>query len=680
MNFIDRFRIKRNPNIIDSFNESKLTEDVIEYAIALGYQFNPSMTEKLISSQSYQKAFKNEKEVFEYMKQSVIGSDESTKRDFYNLYSLYNEKENIYNFCKTIKEDDELSEAFVYELEKWFSVLPHDSKCETVIQVIDGKDKLIDKLLEQHFDALKSNVDFDFRKFSKYLTSIRTPKELHEQNISDSRLSTEFINNANPENFIELFEQFDLEDFNENDSSIVNAILSHVDRFIPYLDRLDESCKVKRTTGLINKVIENRVLEYLKENNISYNKNIPKFTLWNDEYVLQSITQNPLSMQEISEVRKFHLKDYEREVEEIAKKISEEQIKFEGIIPECYLLKNIFESIVGVNPELLQQAENTRRLVGYTVGMTDKEAIEYYKKIGAPFNKNTVINSNILCVVECLKNDRDTLSDSYTEYTNEEYKTIYEQIKDDIIPEEVLKNKFLAQNPYFVSDLIKSDVDLSKFDFQEIKHYEEFYLELRVIAMQRGMTLPQPKNYNGVKFTEEGRVYIELDNLDSIKKGLEYLKENGIEQDLLIKFPQNKNKEFVISDNIDFFERLAEENININFKYDTGVNEISLKQVIDNEHFMQYVAEDIKSKNFSPLEQLIAVYDITKAFKPYKEDESVYNSSASRGLYEYLGNEYMVCAGYADLVSNLGHRLGAPYSKVSLEVENTVSKENTRSC
>ena len=250
---------------------------------------------------------------------------------------------------------------------------------------------------------------------------------MYEQNIIDPKLTIAFIEDANPQNFMELFEQFDFDDFFKNKSLILSAIDEHIEQFVPYLDRLDESYKTKMDKSLVTEDIKNKVLGYLKENNISFNKNIPKFVLDNEEYVLQSITQNPVSLQAISEIREFPLEKHEREAEEIAKKISEDQIKFEGILPKAYLLnQQVFESIVAVNPELLQQAKNTLYIDNFIKGMTDEEAFEYYKKLGVPFNKDTVIATNILSVVECLRNDRDTLSHTYREYTNEEYKKIYE--------------------------------------------------------------------------------------------------------------------------------------------------------------------------------------------------------------------------------------------------------------
>lgn len=379
--------------------------------------------------------------------------------------------------------------------------------------------------------------------------------------------------------------------------------------------------------------------------------------------------QSPIILQSIGRLDNFSLENYDKEANEIAKKISEEQIKFDGIIPFEYLYnKNIFESIVAINPELLQEKENRLYLDKMTRGMTDEEAIEYYQKIGVPFNRETVVPNNMLSVLECLKHDHLTLAYTQKLYTKEEYKQIYDQMKENIKLEEVLENEFLTQNPYFVNDLIKSGLDLSEIDLQKTKYYEEFYLNLKATAIKSGVSIPEPKNYKDIiKFNEDGEIYIELDSVESVTKALEYIKDNELNQDLIIFMDKNNYQELIISDNIDFFEKLHENNANINFKYKYDDKAFTLESVIDSEHFMQYAADNIKSKNFSPLEQLVAIYDIAKAFKPYKEDDSVHNSAKSRALYQYLESEYMVCAGYADLVVNLSHRLGINCSKIHLD-------------
>lgn len=369
----------------------------------------------------------------------------------------------------------------------------------------------------------------------------------------------------------------------------------------------------------------------------------------------------------MGELENFDLEKYEEEAKKIAQKIADEQIKFEGIVSQEYLRnKNIFESIVAVNPELLKEEKNRDYLHLMTAGMTDQEIIEYYQKIGVPFNRDTVISNNLLSVVECLKNDHMTLSNTQKLYKKKEYKQIYDQIKGELKPEEILESEFLTQNPYFVNDLIKSGVDLSKVDLSKTKYYDEYYLALKTTAIKYGVSIPEPKNYNDIiKFSEDNQIFVELDSLENVNRGLKYIKEEKIDQELTIQLRQENFDEFVISDNIEYFEKLAKNNVNINFKYDTGDRVFSLKEILDNEHFLQQATEDIKNKNFSPLEQLIAVYDIAKVFKPYKGNNEL-GSAVSRSLYEYLGNEYMVCSGYSDLVANLGHRLNLNVSKFGL--------------
>lgn len=150
------------------------------------------------------------------------------------------------------------------------------------------------------------------------------------------------------------------------------------------------------------------------------------------------------------------------------------------------------------------------------------------------------------------------------------------------------------------------------------------------------------------------------------------MQQNEIEQELNVEIKHNSNSEFLIADNIAYFEELAKNGININFRYQNAEKNFPLQEILRMEQFMQSVADDIKSKNFSPLEQLIAVYDISKVFKPYEKDvkaDDKRNFATSRALYEYLDNEYMVCAGYTDLISNLAHRLNLPCSEVYLQTK-----------
>ena len=66
--------------------------------------------------------------------------------------------------------------------------------------------------------------------------------------------------------------------------------------------------------------------------------------------------------------------------------------------------------------------------------------------------------------------------------------------------------------------------------------------------------------------------------------------------------------------------------------------------------------EPIKNSNLSPLEKFIAIYNVVKNFKPYKESPD--QLEESRYLRYILNNEYMVCVGYAKLLKILCEKVG----------------------
>lgn len=678
MNFIDNVRIKRTPNIIDSFSERKINNQVVTYALNCGYEFNSDTLDRFISYSSYREKFRDEKEVFEKLKQQII-SGKITLREFETLYDSIRssgKKESV----TLIKNDEILSKFVIENLEIYMQ--GQDINLGDIIQIVDGREELVDTVLENNFELLSN--DYRFREFAEFIVRIKTPEELENMQIRNSYIDEAFIKSGNQKNVMQLFEMFDKKDFVKYNYLIKEAVGSNIGQFIPYLDRMDEIYKVQTGINFITKEIEDITLNHLKRNNILYDENMPNFVLQDNEYIVKCLTMDPTNISKMPDSLQFVFDKYTEEARKIADKIKDEKIKFEGRIPSTYLLqRDIFEGIVYVNPELLTLEENRNSLCYLTEGMQDDEVVDYYKSLGVPFNRDTVVASNFLSVLECLKNDYMTLSDTKREYTEEEYKKIYEELNGKVRLEEVLQSRFLTQNPYFVAELLKSGLDLTNVDFKETRHYEKFYLQLKSIAIKNGVTLPEPKKYEDIiKFTKEDNAYICLDSTESVKKGLEYIKKYGLNQDLLVMLNQQKFDELVICDNIEFFEELAKNNININFKYNTGNRKISLQEVLLDEHFLQTAVEDIKSKGFSPLEQLVAVYDIAKVFKEYrKEEESSGYLSESRSLYEYLNNEYMVCAGYADLIANLGHRLGAKYSKISLDIQSSITgKKVDRTC
>ena len=172
---------------------------------------------------------------------------------------------------------------------------------------------------------------------------------------------------------------------------------------------------------------------------------------------------------------------------------------------------------------------------------------------------------------------------------------------------------------------------------------------------------------SGMSFPDK---MIEIDEYDqeSVKTGLEFIEKNKNEniQIVMEQYGDYENKghdEFIIHDHLDFFEEMAKsENAeNIKFRYSSGSSEFSLEKIIEDEKFLQTITNEIKEKQFSPLERMIAVYDIAQSIKPYVNKGK---ADDSRTLHEYLNNNYMVCVGYANFIANIGHILGEHYSEI----------------
>ena len=87
-------------------------------------------------------------------------------------------------------------------------------------------------------------------------------------------------------------------------------------------------------------------------------------------------------------------------------------------------------------------------------------------------------------------------------------------------------------------------------------------------------------------------------------------------------------------------------------------HDISLDLAIRKELKIREMLEPVESMKdeLSPLEIYIKLYQITKEFKPYKEVDIEDDLFKSRSLSKLLFNEYIVCAGYTNLLQELCKR------------------------
>lgn len=137
------------------------------------------------------------------------------------------------------------------------------------------------------------------------------------------------------------------------------------------------------------------------------------------------------------------------------------------------------------------------------------------------------------------------------------------------------------------------------------------------------------------------------DELEDAYNIISKLRGNGQENEVVILIENRRN--FIKSKvyKSDF------KNIKIN-----GIDYITykLEDLKEEEKMLNLMVQDIKNSNFSPLEKYIAVYNIVKKFKEYKENKD--DKNASRKINLLLNNEYMVCVGYAKLLEELLYRVG----------------------
>lgn len=146
--------------------------------------------------------------------------------------------------------------------------------------------------------------------------------------------------------------------------------------------------------------------------------------------------------------------------------------------------------------------------------------------------------------------------------------------------------------------------------------------------------------------------------LEDLENAIKIIKENNLKN---VTFVPIVMKEKYFSDKLEVLKELNDNGVEINFQYIESEAKISLQEVIEDEEFLENIVKEIKDKDFSPLEKLIAVYDIVKGFKPYHlgiDERGQEKYSSSRGLYEILKNKDIVCVGYANLMENLCYRLG----------------------
>lgn len=92
------------------------------------------------------------------------------------------------------------------------------------------------------------------------------------------------------------------------------------------------------------------------------------------------------------------------------------------------------------------------------------------------------------------------------------------------------------------------------------------------------------------------------------------------------------------------------------------------------ERILNILIDPIKNSNLSPLEKYIAVYNIVKQFKEYKENEL--SPEQARILKKIINNECIVCGGFSILLQVMLQKINIPCDIIHVGIEDNTDKNN----
>ena len=294
---------------------------------------------------------------------------------------------------------------------------------------------------------------------------------------------------------------------------------------------------------------------------------------------------------------------------------------------------------------------------------------------------------------------------TFYEQNKEKFKE-YARKKLDISIEEAKKSifPFIGINDYLIDDSL-IDFLISSEDLREISisFYKTVGQELTEEQINKLKSAHLEVNYNNKsistkyvvgKYTiselnKKEEIILTVDLTDEEINNFNYINDNTIIT--IVESDYTKDEKTYFEKLIKIFKALSTHNRNYNIKINVKNREL-LKQsnllilhkninlLINNDHYNyskeEYLKEEdileklvkpIKESNLSPYEKYLAVYNIVKQFKPYKENEE--DKNQSRDIRYILNNEYMVCVGYAKLLKTLLDKVGIPSIRISVGVD-----------
>lgn len=202
---------------------------------------------------------------------------------------------------------------------------------------------------------------------------------------------------------------------------------------------------------------------------------------------------------------------------------------------------------------------------------------------------------------------------------------------------------------------------LSYYNLNDLENNKIFYIKYDI-------DLNQIDNFKYIK--DSSLIEFTYRPTSSVIDELEYYKKIAE----IFKILEKHNRTYNINihvENRELFNqsKVLEYTNNINLIIRTDLNNYTKEEYVEEERKLDSLIENIKNSNLSSYEKYLSVYNIVKQFKEYKENKT--NPYAAREIKEILKNEYMVCVGYAKLLTILLDKVNIPCISISASVEDS---------
>ena len=199
--------------------------------------------------------------------------------------------------------------------------------------------------------------------------------------------------------------------------------------------------------------------------------------------------------------------------------------------------------------------------------------------------------------------------------------------------------------------MLITNYDLIRANFKET--YQDLFLDTPEIQQARKYLKQHiDKNNDYYKELFDSCEFILIDG--SYEEIVEYLKNNTCLKDKKIIINENLD---LNDEHISYIEKIFKEYENVYVGTDGNDNPVKLSDFIKTKNIINELVKRVEKFNFSPMEQIMYVYDLVRDRVYTKEAENE-DYAISRDLTNILLGDKIVCVGYAHLFDVLLKKLG----------------------